>query len=119
MDIRSQQAVGEFYHRVSKVDDGVTGKRLDIAPLCVSAWREDLETSKSIEEDCHAAEVGVFAESGSAIVFGLWRCFHETNLIPAAPVDSVHALECTLREGKVVVQQFKDEVHDGMGGFDE
>jgi hypothetical protein len=97
----------------------VAGKRLDIAPLCVSAWREYLQTPKSIEEDCYAAEVGVFTESCFAVVFGLGRCFHEPDLITAATVDSVHALKCCLREGKVVVQQLKDEVHDGMGGFDE
>lgn len=111
MNVRSQQAVGELDHCIAEVDDGVARERLNVAPLRVSAWREDLQASKAVEEDRHAAEVGVFAESCSAIVLWLRRCFHEADLVTAAAVDSVHALKCALREGEMVVQQLKDEGH--------
>ena len=90
MDIRAQEAVGEFDHRIAQVDDGMAWKGLDVAPLGVAAWREDLQATETIEEDCNTAKIGVLAERGAAVVGRLWWCSDEAYLVAR---NSMHPMK--------------------------
>ena len=97
MYVRAQQAICEFDHCVSKIDYCVAIQWLDVTPLRVPSRREDLKTTEPVEQDCDTSEVGVLAQSGSPVVFGLGWGFDETNLITTPTLDSMHVLECSFR----------------------
>jgi hypothetical protein len=86
VDVGSQHSVCELDHRVAEVDDGMTGKWFDVAPLRVSSGWKDLEATKAIEEDSDTAEVGVLAKCDTPVVDGLWWRFDESDLVPTDAV---------------------------------
>lgn len=89
VDIGSQHSVGKFDHCIAKIDDCVAREWLDITPLRVSAWREDLKTAKPVEEDCDTAKVCVLAQRGASVVGGLRRRFDKSDLIATSTPQSV------------------------------
>jgi hypothetical protein len=110
VDVRAQHPVGELDHRVAEVDDCVAGQWLDVAPLGVRARGQHLQAAEAVEQHCHAAEVGVHAERGAAVVSGLRRGFDEADLVAGGPAEAVEGGEglggqvrCSLRSSRTRV----------------
>lgn len=94
MDIGSKQAIREFHHGISKIDDGMTRQRTNIAPLGVLTRWEDLEPTQTVEEDGDAAKVGVLPQGCSPVIYRLRRRFDEAYLVAA---DCMQAMEVRQR----------------------
>jgi hypothetical protein len=94
MNIGTQDPVRELDHCIAQVDDGMTRKRFDIAPLRISSRRKNLEATKPVEKDSDTAKVGVLSECNAPVIDGLWRRFDESNLVPACAMQSVETGQC-------------------------
>lgn len=94
MDVGSEQSVGEFHHGIAQVDDGMTRQRSHVAPFSIFARRENLQATKTVEQDGDAAEVCVLSQRGASVILRLWRRLDEAYLVSAYLMEAMEVWQC-------------------------